>query len=161
MMEQILLRVTATSPPTIRGKRAQPGQGNVASSKIVLSQCPGDPDIHRECVGVSISEQSHAVCNLLANPLQVHQTLADLFGWQRAQLHQIKLATGDRSRGFQQVGGAKAHPAGSQFRFSGVSKAVGIRKRVPGGFPVALDAFTKSLAEQFGDLSDLDDLFGG
>jgi len=124
VMKKILLGVTGVRAEMRGGKAAQAWLAGAAAREIKPLQRAFNPDIHGKRGIKSVGEEQNAVGNLPAHAAQFHQLGARLDMGQMADVFQIKFPFGDLPRGGQQVGGAKAHLAGTQFGFGGGGEAL-------------------------------------
>ena len=115
-MEKILLGVTGVWAEMGLGELFEPFSTYPAVGEVELLQSFPHPDIDRERGLEPVREQQDAIGDLSADAGQFHQSPAGGFDRRSLEMFELKLAAGDRARGFQQVGGPETHFAGTQVR---------------------------------------------
>jgi len=160
VVKQVLLRVAAVRPEMTPAEMPQTWQLRAALWKIKLLQRLDDPDIHREGLLKSVSEEQHAIGDFGAHARQGEQSLPRFFQRPPAQPGQIHLPRRQFAGRAGQIRGAEAQLAGAQFRFGSGGQPLH-RRKGPGGLDARRERERRAefLGQQPDDLLNLHDFW--
>ena len=94
-MEEVLLGIACVGAEIAGAKRVEMSSRDPATAgfafEIQSSQCTFNPDIHRESLLFSVSEEQHAVSDLGADAGQSHESVVSVLIGKRVERVEMKM----------------------------------------------------------------------